>query len=76
MLRSGYYVFWELPIQAGHPGWQTALILFVMSGNILLNFLLVSRWGMYGAATATATTFVLSVVWLKIVVKKTLGISI
>lgn len=76
VFRSGYYVFWELPVQSGHPGWQTTLILLVVIGNILLNFLLIPRWGIYGAATATTTTFVLSVVWLKIVVKKTLGISI
>lgn len=76
MLRSGYNVFWELPVQAGHPGWQTVLILLVVVGNILLNFLLVPRWGLYGAATATATTFLLSVVWLKVVVKKLLGIRI
>lgn len=76
ILRSGYYVFWELPVQAGHPGWQTTLILLVMVGNILLNFLLIPRWGIYGAATATAITFLLSIVWLKIVVNKILGIRI
>jgi len=73
---SGYAVFWELPSQSGYPGRQTALIIFVVGSNILLNYLLIPLWGIYGAAIATSLSFVLSIFYLKLIVKKLLGIAI
>jgi len=40
--------------------WQLSFVAF--AGNIILNFLLVPRWGMYGAAWATTAGYVLEAV--------------
>ena len=74
--RSGYAVFWDLPAQSGHPGYQTILITLVAISNILLNYFFILQWGMYGAAIATAISFILGIFYLKIIVKKLLGVII
>jgi len=75
-LKSGYSVFWDLPAQSGHPGYQTILITLVAISNILLNYFFILQWGMYGAAMATAISFILGIFYLKIIVKKLLGVII
>ena len=70
---SRYAVFWELPVQAGFPGHQTILIVAVALSNVLLNFLLIPIWSIYGAAVATAASFILGIFYLKYIVKKILG---
>lgn len=74
--RSGYAVFWELPVQSGHPGWQTALFAAVALTNVALNVALVPLWGMLGAALATSCSFLLSIFYLKSVVRKLLCITL
>ena len=74
--RSGYSVFWELPSQSGYPGFQTLLVSSVAITNVILNYSLILFLGMYGAAIATAISFILSIFYLKIIVKKTLGVMI
>ncbi len=76
VIRSGYAVFWELPSQSGHPGYQTALIALVAFSNIVLNYFLIPPFGMWGAATATAFSFILGILYLKIIIRKLLGIAI
>jgi len=76
MIRSGYAVFWELPSQSGYPGHQTILIMLVIGSNILLNYLLIPTWGIYGAAIATSISFILSIFYLKLIIKKLLNIVI
>ncbi|GAF75436.1 unnamed protein product, partial [marine sediment metagenome] len=76
IFKSGYSVFWRIPSQSGYPGYQTALIIFVTLSNILLNYLFIPQWGIYGAACATSISFLLSVLCLKTIVKKLLGIKI
>ncbi len=76
VIWSGYAVFWELPSQSGYPGHQTTLILFVAGSNVLLNYLLIPHWGIYGAGLATSASFILSIFYLKLVVKKLLNIVI
>ena len=76
IIRSGYSVFWELPVQSGYPGYQTILIGVVALSNILLNYVFIQWWGIYGAAIATTISFVLSVFYLKLVVRKLLDIKI
>ena len=74
--RSGYSVFGDLPSQAGHPGHQTLLIFFVAGSNIILNYFFIQQWGLYGAAIATSLSFIFGIFYLKIIVKKILGIAI
>lgn len=76
VLKSGYSVFWELPVQSGYPGRQTVLITLVLACNVALNALFIPLLGMYGAALATAASFILSVYWLKIMVRRLIGIHI
>jgi len=76
VLKSGYSVFWELPTQSGHPGYQTLLITFVAISNVILNYFFILQWGIYGAAIATSCSFVLGIFYLKLIVNKTLKIKI
>ncbi|MBI4365766.1 MAG: polysaccharide biosynthesis C-terminal domain-containing protein [Deltaproteobacteria bacterium] len=52
------YIF----LQAGRPGLQSWYMLATTMVNVLLNAVLIPRWGLMGAATATAIAFVASVV--------------
>lgn len=76
LIWSRYAVFWELPTQAGFPGHQTILVALVALSNILLNFLLIPPFSIYGAAVATSCSFVLGVFYFKFIVKKLLRIVI
>lgn len=76
IFKSGYSVFGGILTQSGYPGYQTVLIMLVMLSNILLNYLFIPQWGIYGAAIATSISFLLSVLYLKTMVKKLLGIKI
>lgn len=76
VVKSGYAVFWELPSQAGYPGHQTILITMVVLSNVILNYFFILQWGIYGAAAATAISFILGIFYLKIIVKKLLGVTI
>lgn len=76
VLRSGYAVFWEIPTQSGYPGYQTLQVTMVLLSNIALNAVLVPLFGMHGAAVATATSLVLSVVYLRLTVYRVLRIRI
>lgn len=73
LVWSRYAVFWELPVQASFPGHQTILIMAVALSNILLNFLLIPIWSIYGAAIATSISFILGIFYLKFIVRKILG---
>jgi O-antigen/teichoic acid export membrane protein len=75
-LWSRYAVFWELPTQAGFPGRQTALIAAVALSNVGLNLILIPLWGIYGAALATSLSFISGIFYLKLIVRKILGIAI
>lgn len=75
-VKSGYAAFWDLPTQAGHPGYQTLLICFTAASNVLLNYILIPHVGLYGAAVATSASFILSIFFLKSITKKLLGIKI
>ena len=75
-VKFGYSVFWELPAQSGHPGYQTILIALVALSNVILSYFFVLRWGIYGAAAATALSSILGIFYLKIITKKVLGVRI
>jgi O-antigen/teichoic acid export membrane protein len=76
ILCSGYLPFNMVLVQAGYPGLHTLLKGSVILSNIILNALLIPYFGMHGAAYATAASFLLSVLYLKILVKKSLSIRI
>ncbi|MFC1828511.1 oligosaccharide flippase family protein [Thermodesulfobacteriota bacterium] len=72
MFGGGYRPFKLLLSQAGFPGYQTLLQVLILSSNIILNFFFIRMFGYNGAAIATAITFILYVVYLKILVRLTL----
>jgi len=76
LLSSGYLPFNQILAQTGFPGYYTLMISSVIVVNIILNLALIPLLGIYGAAIATASSFIFSILVLKIMVKKLLGFSI
>lgn len=76
ILSAGYSPFGSMLLQAGRPGLHTIMVFLLVTANALGNFLLVPLMGAIGSATATACTFVLSVLLLRIFTRNVLQISI
>lgn len=76
VLYSGYLPFNMIMVQAGYPGLHTLFRTAIVISNIILNALMIPSYGINGAAYATAVSFVLSALYLKIIVKKTMNIHI
>jgi O-antigen/teichoic acid export membrane protein len=76
MLSAGYMPFNMLLIQVGHPGSYTLIITLTVITNIVLNWLLIPWWSMYGAALATTISFILAIIFLKIFTWQKLRIHI
>lgn len=66
VIQSSYIPFSGLMMLGGYPGHQSLFILSVCIINIALNFLLIPAYGMYGAAAATAISFVCFVIIFKL----------
>lgn len=73
---SGYIPFSFLLLQAGKPGLQTVMIALLITVNVFLNLLLAPWLGVMGVAVATALSYGLSVLLLKIFVRRFLGLAI
>jgi O-antigen/teichoic acid export membrane protein len=65
-LGSGYIPFSNILLQAGRPGLHTIMVGFWVLSNLLLNMLLVPRYGIWGAAVATALAYTLLAVFVKV----------
>ncbi|MFH1326515.1 MAG: oligosaccharide flippase family protein [archaeon] len=76
LLSSGYLPFNQILIQTGFPGWHTIMIAIVVASNILLNLIFIPLLGLYGAAIATSLSFIISMVILKVFVKKLIKIQV
>jgi len=76
MLSAGYFPFNMLLVQTGFPGYHTVLRAGVVFINIILNVALIPLWGMAGAAVATSLAFISGVFFLKLLVRRTVGIRI
>ncbi|MBL7053953.1 oligosaccharide flippase family protein [Patescibacteria group bacterium] len=72
----GYAPFRMLLTQTGFPGYQTFFVSLFFISNIILNLILIPVFGMYGAAIATGTSFILGILYLKIFTWKKLKIKI
>lgn len=73
LLCAGYLPVDMILIQTGHPGWHTIFRTIAMLSNILLNLLLIPRFGLLGAAVATALSYVLSVLALRAICNRVLA---
>jgi len=69
VLASGYRPFIGMLMQGGRPGTYTMLIAGSVIGNVILNACLIPVLGIYGAAVATASIYVLEVVALVVIVR-------
>lgn len=73
---SGYLPFAQTLLMAGHPGWHTLYMVLTVGTNVAGNAILIPRYGIVGAAQATALSFALSVVYLRTLVKARVGIAL
>lgn len=73
---AAQYPFNMLFIQTGHPGTQTIYNGLAVLTNLLLNLALVPFLGVYGSAIGTALALYLSVLILRQMARKTVGIAV
>ncbi|MEJ7598262.1 MAG: polysaccharide biosynthesis C-terminal domain-containing protein [Kofleriaceae bacterium] len=64
-LSSPWLPFNQVLLMGAHPGWHTIYVSVSVAANIALNLLLIPRYGLEGAAAATAIALVLSCLWLR-----------
>lgn len=76
VIGAAYIPFHQILLQAGRPGTHTAMISAAVAANILLNAVLIPYAQAIGAAYATATAFVLSVVLLRVLARRLVGVSL
>lgn len=76
ILGSGYQPFQMLLAQSGFPKLYTSLIAIVFVTNMVLNFILIPIWGIYGSAIATGASFVVLALVLKALTKRAIKINI
>lgn len=76
VLASGYVPFGQMLLMAKQPGWHTLLMVLTVSVNVAGNVLLIPSMGIVGSAAATAISMGASVIFLKWLVKKRVGVWI
>lgn len=76
VISQGYMPLTLMLNQCGKPGVQSAQIALVFVTIILLNFSLVPRLGLIGAAIATSLTYFLQVIYLKFFISRALSIRV
>lgn len=73
---SGYLPFDFILLQGGQPGVHTMYMGMQVATNAALNFALIPFLGILGAALATALSFTASIIYLRWLVKRQLGLSL
>ncbi len=73
---AGFSPFWNVLLLAGRPGMHSLLMLGLLSCNFLLNTIAVPVAGMTGAGLATALSFLLFPLLLRLAGRKVLGMEI
>ena len=56
-LYAAFVPYDQIFLQSGRPGLQSAFMVLNVAANILLNAFFIPRWGLEGAALATAISF-------------------
>ena len=75
-INAGYRPLSGTLRQGGRPGAHTLFILCLVIGDALLNLFLIPTYGIFGASTVTALTYVLEGVYLVLFARKLFGIKI
>lgn len=73
-LASGYLPFGQMLLMGGRPATHTVLMATTVLANVVGNAILIPRYGIVGAAAATAVSMALSVVLLRVLVRAKLDI--
>lgn len=73
---AGYYPFNMILIQTGFVGHNTIYIFLIVMLNVVLNWILIPKFSLYGAAVATGVSSFIGIFILKGLVKKNLNIAI
>lgn len=76
LITAGYQPLLMALNQIGQPAQQTMLISSIFLTNVILNLILIPFFGIIGAAVATACSFLVLFIYLKIFFRKTYGIRI
>jgi len=75
-VASGHLAFGFFLNQWGFPGWFAGYVALAALTNVALNAILIPLWEAQGAATATALTFILSAVYLRVLALRVAGVRI
>ena len=75
-INACYRPFLGIILQGGKPGMHTLLVSILVLSNIVGNILLIPILGMYGAALATASVFILEAILIKAFARKLFGVNL
>jgi O-antigen/teichoic acid export membrane protein len=75
VLSSGYIPFPQSFLASGYPGLHTIMVTIIVAFNIIANLAFIPFWEAYGAAFATALSFIFSIFLLRHLAKARLGIE-
>lgn len=73
---SGFMPFLHTLLMANRPAWHTRLMASVVIVNMFLNAVFIPFWGLLGAAAATAFAMLWSVVGLRWIVAREVGLRL
>lgn len=76
LFNGKYIVFGDLLAQTGFPLEESILNIMTIAGNFVLNILLISIFGVSGAAGATAVSYFIFSIYMKWRVKRRVGFRI
>jgi O-antigen/teichoic acid export membrane protein len=76
VLASGWIPFGQTLLMAGKPAWHTLLMALTAFVNLLGNWLLIQSFGLRGSAAATGIALVVSVFFLKVLVRTRVGVRL
>jgi len=73
---SGFMPFLQTLLMANKPAWHTRLMASVVIVNVFLNAVLIPMYGLIGAAAATATAMLWSVLALRVLTLREVGLRL
>ncbi len=76
VVASGYRPFIGMLMQGDRPGTYSLLLTGSVIGNMILNAFLIPALGMYGAALATASVYVIEILALIVLVRHLFGVKL
>ena len=75
-LASPYLPFTQILLMGNRPGWHTIFIVLVVSVNLVANLLLIPHYGLTGAALATASGALATIVGVRRFARAYVGVKI